>query len=183
MKAKMKGQISFDYYVSLIIFVFFAVYFLFQITNLVPNFVGLMEEQRIRSEAYQISELLINDVGNPNDWDSLVPGSESSINRIGMSDETRNSTNLLAISKINDLESVCTTQGHEFLRSRMGTDLQFSVFVIDRTDDSVLLDCLPPNVNTTTGEPFLRGFSVSASRIVAFDDGNYGELRLQVWKQ
>ena len=56
----MKGQISIDYYVSLIIFIFFVVYFLFQITNLVPVFIGQMEEQRMRSETYQISELLIN---------------------------------------------------------------------------------------------------------------------------
>lgn len=168
----MKGQISIDYYVALIIFIFFVVYLLFQISNLVPNFVGQLEEQRIRSETYQMSELLSNDAGSPANWETLAPGQ---INRIGLSDQNRNKTNLLSVAKIAALNTLCANQGQQFLRSKLATDLQFSVFVIDRTDGSTDLVCQPEN-------PSLRGFAVTTKRVVAFDDGRFGELTLQVWK-
>ena len=57
----MKGQISIDYIIAIVIFIFFVIYFLFEITNIVPKFIGQIEEQEIRSKAYQISEILIND--------------------------------------------------------------------------------------------------------------------------
>lgn len=168
----MKGQISIDYYVALIIFIFFVVYLLFQISNLVPNFIGQLEEQRIRSETYQMSELLLNDAGSPANWNTLAPGQ---INRIGLSDQNRNKTNLLSVAKIAALNALCADQGQQFLRSKLATDLQFSVFVIDRTDGSTDLICQPAN-------PSLRGFAVTTKRVVAFDDGRFGELTLQVWK-
>lgn len=180
MRNRMKGQVSLDYYVALVVFIFFVVYFLFQVVNLVPNFLGLMEEQRMRSEAYQVSELLVNDVGSPANWDDEL--SLSNINRIGLSDENQDVTNLLSVSKINRLDSLCESEGQEFLRQKIQTDLQFSVFVIDRTDDSVRLDCLPPDTNTTTGAPLLRGFAVTMSRVVAFSDGDFGELKVQMWR-
>lgn len=171
----MKGQMSIDYYVALIIFIFFVIYFLFQVSNIVPNFIGEMEEQRMRAEAYQFSELLVNGVGSPPDWDTLVPAQTGGIGRVGLSDQSRNKTNLLSVAKINALDELCSTEGQQFLRSRIETDLQLSVFLVDRTDGSVDISCSPVTPN-------LRGFSVTTRRIVAFDDNRFGELTLQVWK-
>ncbi len=171
----MKGQISIDYYVALIIFIFFVVYFLFQISNLVPQFIGQMEEQRMRSEAYQLSELLVNDIGRPSNWNALVPSSTGQIERVGLSDQSRNKTNLVSAAKVAALNSLCASQGQQFLRTKLVTDLQFSVFVVDRTDGSTDVDCEPVTPN-------LRGFSVTTRRVVAFNDGRFGELTIQVWK-
>lgn len=173
----MKGQISIDYYIALIIFIFFVVYFLFQISNLVPNFLGQMEEQRMRSEAYQISELLVNDIGSPPDWNTLVPDKTAQIKRIGLSDQTRNKTNLLSSPKIKALDGICLneTLGQHFLRSAIDTDLQFSVFLINKSSGGAEFSCQPAASN-------LRGFSVITKRVVAFDNGNFGELTLQLWR-
>lgn len=174
MRNHTKGQISIDYYVALIIFIFFVVYFLFQVSNLVPTFVGQMEEQRMRSEAYQMSELLVNDPGSPTNWPTLVPDNIDQIARIGLNGN-QNKTNLVGLAKLSALGSLCSSQGQQFLRNKIATDLQFSVFVVDRTDGSTELDCSPTNPN-------LRGFSVTTRRVVAFPDGRFGELTIQVWK-
>lgn len=174
MKNEMKGQISFDYYIAIIAFIFFVVYFLFQITNLVPNFLAQMEEQRMRLEAYQVSEILINDVGSPENWVGLPM---SSINRIGLSDYVRDETNLISLAKVADLNTKCVAGAHTELREKLDTDLQFSLFVIDRSDGTPLLSCIPP-----PAEQSLRGLAVTSSRTVAFDDGSYGELTVQMWR-
>lgn len=175
----MKGQISIDYYIALIIFIFFVVYFLFRVSNLVPDFIGRMEEQRMRSEVYQFSELLANDFGNPPNWETLSPGS---IKRIGLSDQSRNKTNLLSVAKVAALNSLCASQGQSFLKSKIVTDLEFSVFLIDRTDSSVDLSCSGPDTNATTGEPLSRSFTVTTKRVVALNDGRFGELAVQMWR-
>lgn len=172
----MKGQISIDYYLSLIVFIFFVVYFLFQTSNLVPTFINQMEEQRIRSEAYQMSELLINYAGSPSDWNTLVPDNTDQIDGIGLLDQNRNKVNVVSSAKVAALNTICSNQGQEFLRSKINTDLQFSLFLVDRTDGSTDLGCSPAVGN-------LRGFSVTERRIVAFDDNRFGELALQVWRQ
>lgn len=175
----MKGQISIDYYVSIAVFIFFIVYFLFQISNIVPTFKGQMEEQRMRLEAYQISEVLANDGGKPLQWAWQPIGN---IERIGLSDHMANKTNLLNVSKIAALDELCESQGQQFLKTRMGTDLDFSVFVIDRRNNTVMLDCLPPDTNATTGAPLLRGTSITAARMVAFNNNDFGEIKVQVWR-
>lgn len=167
-----KGQASIEYFVSLIIFIFFVVYFLFQMSNLVPEFVGEMESQRVRSEAYQMSEILVNHPGVPANWNSL-PYSQVTV--FGLSSHALNKTNLLSASKMGALGSTCSSLGQQAIRSKFDTDLEFSMLVVNRVNGSLMLDCNAPRNNT-------RGFSVTVRRTVAFDDGGYGDLTLQVWR-
>lgn len=167
-----KGQLSIEYFVAMIIFIFFVVYFLFQMSNLVPEFTGEMEGQRIRSEAYQMSEILINSPGIPANWNTL-PYSQTVL--FGLSNQTLNKTNLLSSAKMASIGSTCASLGQQSIRSKMYTDLEMSMLIVDRTDGSPRLDCSAPRNNT-------RGFSVTVRRIVAFDDGRFGDLTLQVWR-
>lgn len=171
----MKGQISIDYYISLIIFIFFVVYFLFQTSTLVPIFIGQMEEHRIRAESFQLSELLVNDIGSPSNWNTLVPNQTDQIARIGLSDQSKSKTNLVSSSKVSALNTICSiSDGQELLRSKLDTDLQLTVFVIDRTDDSIDVNCEP--------ELPSKGFLATTKRVIAFDDGRFGELAIRVWR-
>jgi len=167
-----KGQLSIEYFVAMIIFIFFVVYFLFQMSNLVPEFTGEMESQRIRSEAYQMSEIMINGPGMPSNWNTL-PYSQTVL--FGLSNQTLNKTNLLSSSKINSMNATCASLGQQAIRSKFYTDLDMSMIIIDRTNGNPRLDCNAPRNNT-------RGFSVTVRRIVAFDDGKFGDLTLQVWR-
>ena len=172
MSRSTKGQLSIEYFVAMIIFIFFVVYFLFQISNLVPEFTGEMEVQRIRSEAYQISEIIINSPGMPTNWNTL-PYQQTVL--FGLSNQTFNKTNLLSSSKMASMGSTCASLGQQAIRSKLYTDLEMSMLIVDRTDGTPRLDCSAPRNDT-------RGFSVTVKRIVAFDDGRFGDLTLQMWR-
>lgn len=172
MSLSKKGQLSIEYFVAMIVFIFFVVYFLFQMSNLVPEFTGEMEGQRIRSEAYQMSEILVNSPGMPPNWNSL-PYQQTVL--FGLSNQTLNKTNLLSSSKMASMGATCASLGQQAIRSKMYTDLEMSMLIVDRTDGSPRLDCTAPRNNT-------RGFSVTVRRIVSFDDGRFGDLTLQVWR-
>jgi hypothetical protein len=167
-----KGQTSIEYVVSIMLFIFFVVYFLFQMSNLVPEFLSEMEAQRIRSESYQMSEIFVNHPGVPSNWNSL-PYSQVTV--FGLSNHILNKTNLLSTAKISSLRSICSSLGQQAVRSKLDTDLEFSIIVVNRVNGTVMLDCNAPRNNT-------RGFSSTVRRTVAFDDGNYGDLTLQVWR-
>lgn len=170
---KTKGQISIDYIVAIIAFFFFAIYFLYEVSNVVPRYVQQIEEQRIRSEAYQMSELVMNDAGRPLNWNQ-VPVNQ--IVRMGLSESaTANKTNLMSAAKAVALNNICATQGHAFVRTMMRTDLQFSLFLVDRTNGTTYMSCSPASTVN-------RGFSATVKRVGAMDNGNFAELTVQAWR-
>ena len=141
----MKGQISIDYIIAIVIFIFFVIYFLFEITNIVPKFIGQIEEQEIRSKAYQISEILINDPGYPENWNFFKLDSEY-IQRIGLSNIQATKTNYflnernyLSLNKINRLMELCDTTlggiGYEKVTEKIGTNLDFSIIITDKLNN------------------------------------------------
>ena len=171
----MKAQISFvEYLVALSIFITFVGYIFFSLLNFMPTYLGEMEDEIIKSEAYQISEMLINDPGEPVSWNTLIgTGSENQIKRIGFSDSTAGKTNFLSATKITSLVSKCPVDGYgDDIKNWIDTKYQFSLIVDDKTG-GVLLDCHPPQ--TVSGK-----VKASIRRVVAIGSG-YGELVLQVW--
>jgi hypothetical protein len=173
---------SVDFYVALVVFIVIVVYFLFQISTIVPTFINQIEEQRMMSEAYQVSEILLNDIGQPKNWDTLPIGQ---ISRFGMSDHNANKTNLIAISKANSLNFLCLgEQGYKDVKHRMGMrEFNFSVFVTNRQTGSIEVTCFNPSeIEVSTGLPKRKGFTATANRILAFNDGTYGDMKVQVWK-
>ena len=90
----MKGQLNLEQIVAMTLFIAFSSYVFFTVFNLVPRYTSEVRSERLRSEAYQMSELLINDPGSPANWDKIVKPS-----RLGLSDETANLTNFISKSK------------------------------------------------------------------------------------
>lgn len=177
----MKGQISIDYYAAVIVFIIIVTYFVFQITNIVPRFVSQIEADRMRSESYQISEILVNDAGLPDDWETIAGSDPSQIQRVGLSDRDADRTNLVSSQKVAALDSLCDEQGHEFVKDIVETDFQFSLLVVNRENDLAQASCLAPATDSS-GKPFGRGFVATTSRSFAFENGDVGEIIVQVWK-
>lgn len=173
---------SIDFYVAVITFIIIVVYFLFQISSIVPNFINQIEEQRLMSEAYQVSEILVNDIGQPKNWDTLI-GNVGQISRIGLSDQNTNKTNLIATNKVDALRYMCLGQkGYMDVKHRLGmNELNFSVFVVNRQTGSIDT-CAGEDADETTGLPRIKGFTATVTRILAFNDGTYGDLKVQVWE-
>jgi hypothetical protein len=63
-----KAQFSVDFYIALITFVLLISYISFQVLTFSPLYTKEINTQRLRAEAFQISEILVNDFGEPKDW-------------------------------------------------------------------------------------------------------------------
>lgn len=169
---KMKGQFSVDYYVAIVVFIFFVVYLFFQLMKTIPTYLSEVNTQILKSEAYQISELLMNDFGEPQDWYNKLDSMDL-IKRIGLSDELQKKTNLLSLQKINSLNTVCNSEnGYNRVKSWINTEYNFLITLTDKITNQVLLSC------SSEQEPAKT--KIDVRRFVAFEN-SYGELILQLW--
>jgi len=167
----MKAQISFvEFLTSMVIFITFVGYFSLQVLIFIPSYIDNIKGERLRSEAFQVSELLINDPGQPLDWDVNF----ANATRIGLLDQTENKTNLLSGSKISTFNSTCQLS-YSSVKNLMGIDNDFSLILISGSETKI--SCNPPVITT-------RQIQVTIRRVIAFNEGGtikYGELILQMW--
>ena len=169
----MKGELSFvEFVASLGVFISFVAYIFFLLLRYYPIYVQEVESERKRLEAYQISELLINDPGEPINWENPAISLDS-IKRLGLSDSSRNKTNLISSSKVNRFNDICN-QNYEEVKKRVDSEFDFSLILLDLTHNNLLINCLPYKVVVTPS-------NITVRRITAFDTGGYGELIVQVW--
>lgn len=165
----MKAQISFVEFVTAItIFIGTAAYLSFQISSFLPNYLNEVKSQRLRSEAFQLSELLINDPGYPIDWYRV---SFDNVRRVGLSDETKNKTNLISGLKLSSLFSNCSR-----LREKLDVDYSFLISFKNITG-KITGTCI------SQAQP-QRTINITMVRVVAYVEDNeikYGELMVQVW--
>jgi len=166
----MKGQLSMDIIVAMIIFIGFVIYVLFQVFLSTPAYRSQLTSERMRSEAFQISEILINDPGDPINWESL---SDGQINRIGLSNPQQNKTNYVSLSKANKLNTICSNN-YNLVKSKLGITDRFSLVVNKTTGGTNVVICNPSQPSTSPSKAIIK-------RIFAFDDGSVGNLVLQVW--
>lgn len=148
-----------------------------QILVFIPSYINEIKAERLRSEAFQVSELLINDPGNPLDW---TPNPTNAM-RIGFSDQGYNKTNLLSSTKISAFGSLnCLNLGtYSTIKNKLGLDYDFSLTLKNSTG-ARMIDCHPSisrfkNLNTT----IRRVISY-----VDYSDGGkikYGEMVLMMW--
>ena len=163
----MKGQFGMEQLISLSIFIAFVVYFFFQFFSLRPVYLNEVKNEMLRSEAYQISELLVNDPGYPVNWNA----NPSLTQRAGLSDETANKANLLSPAKISAFNSQCSD--YYKIKKWIGTEDDFSIFLTDKSTGTLEISCYNKTIVS-------QGINVTVRRVVAFGS-SYGELILQMW--
>ena len=162
----MKAQLTMEYYASLIVFVLFIGYFFIRLSQISPQFITELKNERLRSDSYQISEILVNDPGKPISW------TLANAKRIGLSSNL-NKTNFLSKEKISEL-NCSTPANYTKIKTLLGTEYQFSIEI--RNSTNVLLNCAPR-------PEYLIGelTKTSITRIISFDSGEFGELIFKVW--
>ena len=166
----MKGQISFvEYLAALVLFMTSVLYIAFQLVSFVPQYLNQVNNEAVRIDAYQISELLANDPGNPINWYSSTP-----IYRMGLSSENANKTNFLSLQKITAFDNNCKGSGYYNVKRNISSRGDFVVLLFNRTANSgkLLINCRPPSV-------FSPSINTSVRRIVAIDSNDIGELIVQ----
>jgi len=156
----MKAQIGFEQIVSLLLFVTSATHLVYLLLSYYPSYINEMKRQMILSEAYQISEILVNDCGDPANWYSVQV---NQIKRIGLLNESLNKTNVISITKSINATRLCDS---DYQRFKQLLDLKNDISLIVYIGNNVLVNCTRP-----IGERVAR-----INRIISFDNGSYGEL-------
>ena len=169
----MKAQLSYDYYFALILFVIFIASLFFRLITFFPAYSDVITTQRLRAEAYQISEILVNDVGHPGNWHTDAP-LFSNVKRLGLSDEIQNKTNLIANVKTIAFDFLCETNYNRVLQLLDISD-GFLVTIVKIKDPPERFECLPAEVSAR--------IRTEITRIVALNDGSFGNLTVSVWKR
>lgn len=168
----MKGQISFvEYLASLTIFMTAVLYISFQLVNFVPSYLRISNDQKIKIDAYEISEILADDPGNPPNWYLL----QSGVTRLGLSSEIANKTNFLSLQKIIAFNNSCNApNGYANVQNLLGTSDNFEILFFNRTanDGTLLINCQPTN-------PISTALNTTVRRTVAIDSNDLGELIVQ----
>jgi len=173
----MKGQISFvEYLAALTLFVISVTYIAFQLVSSVPSYLNEVNDERMRIDIYQISELLVNDPGNPINWYSSSP-----ILRMGLSNESSNVTNFLSLKKIQAFNTYCANGGYDNIKRNISAIGNFSILLFNRTKTSG--PCVPSPlcvlISCTPGVPYSSLTTNSMRRTVAIDSNDIGELIVQ----
>jgi hypothetical protein len=165
----MKGQLTIQYLASFIFFIGLVVYIYFSFSANIPAFVEEVGKEDIRSKAYQLSEVLVNDPGEPANWQYVNP---DDIRRIGLSDENSNKTNLISLQKVYQLDDpiIC---GLAPLKLALLRPFSILIFNISQTtgERNPLAECTPFTFPTTA-------INVTVKRITALNNTETGKLEL-----
>lgn len=172
----LKGQLTIEYMLSFLAFIGLMLFIYFQYSSNIPDFMGEADKENSRSVAYQLSEVLLNNPGHPSDWD------ETSVERVGLSSELENRENLVSLSKIEDVQSLCSSN-YENLREKLAFERPFSLYFYEIQSGGArngLLSCSPPGSLREVTE-----INVIVRRIATFYDYNddtvkLGELVIEV---
>ena len=123
----MKAQLTLEYMISLVLFIGIVIYVYLSYSANIPSFIGEVFKEDARVKAYQLSEILVNDLGEPASWN------KNSVERIGLSDENFNKTNLISNVKITELSGFdCSIQNdYNELKSLFALDREFSIVIFE----------------------------------------------------
>jgi hypothetical protein len=162
----LKGQLTIQYLASFIFFLGLVIYIYFSYSSNLPAYVEEVRKEDVRSKAFQLSEILLNDPGDPANW-----GPGINPNRIGLSDENSNKTNLISKSKVDELESLCSN--FEVVQQKLALNRSFSIYIFNVSQSTgnrnLIADCIPPNFLKTS-------INATIKRITALN--NTGKLEL-----
>ncbi|MCS7093628.1 MAG: hypothetical protein RMJ18_00335 [Candidatus Aenigmarchaeota archaeon] len=163
----MKTQSGYEFYVALMIFITSVVFLFYEIVVYYPAFSVELKKEVLYSQAYKISQLLINDPGEPRNWYLDI----SNAKRIGLQNESFQTLNVLSQVKAIALNSTCN-QNYDTFKKLLGVNYNISI-VFKLTNNSYVINC----TRVMYGENVAK-----ISRIAAMDDGkSYGELIIWVY--
>jgi len=165
-----KGQFNVEYLTAFGIFALVMLYSYTSISNFIPAYLQRVEEQKVKADAFYLSEVLLNDPGEPPNW--LDPQLAS---RIGLLDEKSMLTNVLSLEKV---KSFCS-KGVEVVKQKTGMDEDFVVILIDKDPGNVF------GTITCGSDPANYRLMASVSRNFMYlnqTHRGYGEMVVKVWK-
>jgi hypothetical protein len=171
---ELKGQLTVQYLASFIFFIGLIIYIYFAFSANLPAFVEEVGKEDTRSKAFQLSEILLNDPGDPKDWWNEPL---SSINRTGLSDENSNKNNLISKHKVDRLGELCNSPSGNFknVTQKLAFNKSFSIHIFNVSQSSgqrnLIMSCVDPDLPKTSINATIR-------RITVLNNTDTGNLEL-----
>ena len=142
---EIKAQLTIQYLASFIFFIGLVVLVYLAYSANIPRFVKEVDKENIYSKAYQLSEILVNNPGEPPSWSNI-----DNAKRLGLSDQYSNKSNLILNSKVQELKNNihCFQDVADFkkIQDKLAMNISFSIFIFNITengDRKPLFDCTP----------------------------------------
>ena len=142
-----KLQLSFDFPLSIIIFIGLIIYFIILLLQQRAVAIEKLMKRRAELKALEISEILVSDVGEPENWETLAL---NEIKRIGLVNESVDSRNYLSMQKINRFFSICSSD-FDFIKKLFNVSSRLKI----------VFNSTSLTFNKTCGEDFLPLATVS----------------------
>ncbi len=167
-----KGFIEVEFIISVMLFLTVIVFIVVSISREIPSLENRANIDNIRANGYAISQLLLFDKGEPQDWGGLA--GYDHIRRIGLSS---GEPYVLSLNKINKLEGFCRDRGYQNLMSMFNqNEINITVKYLEGcpADCSLVKSCgmgfeRPSNVKFV-----INRFGVVENRIVNITITIYG---------
>lgn len=148
---KHKLQISFDFVLTIMVFITLVTYFLFYLLSQRNiSISGLRREEKFL-KAVSISQLLTDEYGYPKNWE-IAP--KASIKRIGFLNESYSYPNYISRTKVVRLmNDFCNTSSdYSLLKDILGLE-KYNVMIIVKFSDGTLHSCPSPLLDVSLGSP------------------------------
>lgn len=175
---ELKGQLTIQYLASFIFFVGLIIYIYFSFSANLPTFIQEVEKEDARSKAFQLSEILLNDPGDPVDWGNRTKYPlPNNINRTGLSDENYNKPNIISYDKAIRIRLLPLPAGDlcNLIPQKLTLNRPFSitVFNISQTDGNrtLITQCVSSTFPKTS-------INATVKRITAINNTQTGRLEL-----
>jgi len=166
---ELKAQLTVEYLASFITFIGLIIFIYFTYSANIPGFIEEVKKEDVRSKAYQLSEMLVNDPGHPIDWDD-----GGQIKRIGLSDENSNKTNLISLDKVKELRDECGTD-YDNIQKWLGLNKSFSIYVFNISQNNGKRD---ESWECTTPELIKIAINTTVRRVTVLNNTETGRLEL-----
>ena len=161
-----KGQLSVGFYTSLVIFLGVVAYFVLQLFQTIPATTNAIKAESTRIESYQLSQILVDDGGQPLDWQNQAI---NSVKRIGLLDSAQNKTNLVSSQKISKMNTICSNNFND-VKFLLDIQNEFSISFVNHVTNEKWV--------CRSGGQLRNSFNVT--RIVSIDGTALGEITIEV---
>lgn len=172
-----KGVFNIEYFVVMTIFLMFSLYFAIRLVQMYPRYLRSIKEEILRSDSYRLSEILINNDGEPGNW--TLYGFDD-WKRFGLSNETSIMPNYLSLTKIvlfNDSckDGVVVSDGYGFVKEKVGANHDFTI-----TINASAVSGVEPVFMRCDGSMPTTGTVAVIRRIIAVDNGQLGVVTVEM---
>lgn len=161
----MKSQAGLEFYAAILIFVLSVTYIFIQIIMVMPKGIEEIRRQTLMSEAFQISEILIKDFGEPANWYSDL----STAKRIGLANESFTQVGIISYQKAIVANNTCNSN-YDLFKRLLGINYDLGLVLVVQNN---------PIINCT--KSYGGASVVKISRFIALENKSYGELTIWLY--